>query len=266
MLWGILWNWKKRSFLLNLILYGSRPTPAIANGGERLFSLYFRPACHSATGTLLLCYSSSATLLLCLTGLLCKLLFCSSSLWYSAALPVHHSQGKACSHPSKWGHVKRGAGQGQNHRPSQEICFKMSRHCAVRTEREFLKSHRRSHLRSKTTFQLKYRLSWLRRSDTFSNLLIGLWRGGFFPQFKSSMPPLLNQISNLVHGCQRDQTHNQGGNDFWNSPAWGPVGGNSGDGWKISLNGFYQELAAGKTRHDPLLSVKSRKRLRCFTS
>ena len=245
MLWGILWNWKKRSFLLNLILYGSRPMPAIANGGERLFSLYFRPACHSATGTLLLCYSSSATLLLCLTGLLCKLLFCSSSLWYSAALPVHHSQGKACSHPSKWGHVKRGAGQGQNHRPSQEICFKMSRHCAARTELEFLKSQRRSHQRSKTTFQLTYRLSWLRRSDTFSNLLIGLWRGGFFPQFKSSMPPLLNQISNLVHGCQRDQTHNQGGNDFWNSPAWGPVGGNSGDGWKISLNGFYQELAAG---------------------
>ena len=37
--------------------------PAIANGGERLFSLYFRPACYSATATLplllLLCYSAS---------------------------------------------------------------------------------------------------------------------------------------------------------------------------------------------------------------
>ena len=219
------------------------------------------PACYSAT--LLLCYSATATLLLWASLQATFLLLQSLILCCSASPPL---KGQACSHPSKWGHVKRGAGQGQNHRPSQEICFKMSRHCAVRTELEFLKSQRRSHQRSKTTFQLTYRLSWLRRSDTFSNLLIGLWRGGFFPQFKSSMPPLLNQISNLVHGCQRDQTHNQGGNDFWNSPAWGPVGGNSGDGWKISLNGFYQELAAGKTRHDPLLSVKSRKRLRCFTS
>ena len=223
--------------------------PAIANWGERL------SVCISGL-------PATLPLLLCFSRLLCTLLFYSSSLWYSAALPVYHSQGKACSHPSKWGHVKRGAGQGQNHRPSQEICFKMSRNCAARTEQEFLKSPRRSHLRSKTTL-LKYRLSslsWLIRSDISSNPHIGLLRGGFFPQFKSSWPPLLNQISNLIHGCQRDQRHNQGGNDFWNSPAWGPVGGNSGDGWKISLNGFYQELAAGKTRHDPLLSVKSRKR------
>ena len=64
----------------------------------------------------------------------------------------------------------------------------MSRHCAARTEQEFLKSHRRSHLRSKTTFQLKYRLSWLRRSDTFSNPHIGLWRGGFFPSLNQACP------------------------------------------------------------------------------
>ena len=101
----------------------------------------------------------------------------------------------------------------------------MSRHCAARTELEFLKSQRRSHQRSKTTFQLTYRLSWLRRSDTFSNLLIGLWSERFSPQFKSSRPPLLNQISNLVHGCQRDQTHNQGGKWFLKFPSLGACGG-----------------------------------------